>query len=1585
MPKNDKYNKKYKNLKGGSLFTCNYDEFNPLNEIIYTHWLFDNYPSPENENKGNTLYNEKNSMICHILNNNEICHKFIEFYGEDMYNKYTNLFEKSEEFINKIFQRFDPSYIKLQNLFSYVAPNYVINETFFDPIKQILEDADFRSLESFMMPIGVSSHAIGTYFKKVKENNEDCYIFYIINSGLGSNYHKINDDNIHSNGVIGFNINYETLKEIYTLLLVSNYHLEKYKIFSISNNLMILTIKEFYYIIAKIAVCVDFKSKDYFSIYNPEKLLSEYDNVMRIIKIPMQNIGNCTLYSILYVLEILKNEEIPYSNQIINLSDNFKNFYNETKKILLYNSLIYFNKYSIENEDEKEYKTNYYYFTRYNEIFKLMIFEKIYTTLDEKIYIDTKDLLMIINNKYIIKIKEYNKLTTERVTKLDKHEIDIKSYNDKFNCSRNPKYNSDFIDTPNDVNKESFEINRKLIEKIYDNLYQKIYKDKFNLMSVLYDLNSFINILYKHQELYEEFFFIRYHLNNLRTLIDETRKKVEKNIGIINITDKNEEDIHTIIYNVLTNIITLEDNYLSPLHQDSYDTSYERFYKTININFIIIIGLLYDKKYHDNKIKEYNDKEKIINDYYIASYMSNFTIMNKEENEYLINIEKKYIEKQKYFIFCNSNTKNFDLENIESRLPDINKTNRYQRPDGNNMCIKEEKKPDVDENYDPESEDNYSDDSGPRYGHSIEEPARLPYSSYKTNYNAKYYAENNDLINNIKLEKIIYDFFINFECLDDNDFKKKEIIYCANATHQINHFKNIVFDDIGEHDEICKYIDRYNYFMKNSKKLNNLLLKLNFILYDIKHCTIISKNKNEYILEILNNYKFSYIGSSNSKLKIKNNRNINIIIKEIYDNLYKIETIGNNIFKLIDFTIKFDYQDVENNNLKIYKERNLNLNLNSNIKEKMIHISSEYKNRLLIKIIDNKFYLNILGDLLVIYIIFKFFESDSIFIEFLENCKEINEYLNSPILEYILYKEKIIPKIDFKKIAFFIDKSIKFSKSQLLISPIINYITIFFDDYIALTKEIKDNEIFLYRSYYLDDDSYDYYVNIKDEKIKEDIKNINQYYNLDNFDKHKNNCIDDIFYGKKIKKYIIETFNNEVIIINKDRLHSYNDFEIYNQNIKFTFQKNFNLRYISYSLTKIYYEHDSKDLQVTAKSVFRSSAKNGKKVSFLQLQIKLDYNIINNLYFYFDSSKDETDNIHTADFDDTNTNKIKIKLHYDTYECFYNEYEILTYKLMILDDIIFNIYVKLFKFCNLNVDDRPFSRTPFGREYLSKIKYNEIIPIKKNENEYLFICKSLEIIFEYNKLTKELKLNNDIISTTEELYLINKYIYLTDFLLIKKNNNYFIVGNSKYSDQKIFYIKIPYNNIFNNFTINYIYLIKEYLNNFREYEANQMLNTFKLQFENIKDIININICNYSSIYSIYENNYFKEILKKKIKFWKNMEKNDFDKGITNSIKKCEIYKINNFNLLDTYDISYENNSILNLTEMNKKDIYEEIKELVSAAHPPYQSYDISIVRSLLFNRRDNLKEIYGNGSIYRVPPEIKKMIYTCYNSFIFDR
>ena len=75
-----------------SYFTCDYSSFNPMEDIVYNHWLYNNYPSPDKLSTGNNSLGTRTSLICYILKNQEIKTKFLTFLGEEIYNKYLNLF-----------------------------------------------------------------------------------------------------------------------------------------------------------------------------------------------------------------------------------------------------------------------------------------------------------------------------------------------------------------------------------------------------------------------------------------------------------------------------------------------------------------------------------------------------------------------------------------------------------------------------------------------------------------------------------------------------------------------------------------------------------------------------------------------------------------------------------------------------------------------------------------------------------------------------------------------------------------------------------------------------------------------------------------------------------------------------------------------------------------------------------------------------------------------------------------------------------------------------------------------------------------------------------------------------------------------------------------------------------------------------------------------------------------------------------------------------------------------------------------------------------------------------------------------------
>ncbi len=686
------------------------DDIN-INQQVFNHWLFDNYKVTE----GGNIMNKVVCTLIDFFSNDALAQDIlIEEFKEKgliLFVKFIKLSQKYIDFytyissikfvtsgLNKNYS--DPS-------FDYTDDKYV--DTFINLLKsnkkaEISELDEVRELSGFgrfrgfednpnqfqsitdekidelynsyirvlyeaisdkdnelYYGFSFSNHAVGFYFKKI---SEDEIIFYLINSGDGANYQFIQPDIQHNYGIMGWKISGENNITKFKRFLTICFIFEE-----------LIDVNILYFCLLRNLLLENYSGDDRYLYYN------QYKNLYKGIKMPLQIIGNCTLNSIVYLLEILFREddeidEINQSNKFSDLSQNFKNFYNMIKLLILRNKVVF-----LTNETEKKdfkFKGEF--------MADLECLKEQFVLLDEipEIKDSASYFLEIIsknlNNLYIKKniyIENYNIINN----------FDCEEFNNNMVYDLNKKIEIDI--QPLEYGKDTF---KQISEEIknYFVIFDKIVNQEKDFDKINKLINTLANIamlIINLNSKYENYQYQRVNFKLFGQKISKLYEYIKNNISEINIQDE-----YLITYNLYGIFMTynslnkffyksgFSDNYINKdnLNGSGYGeyyitTSYleERIITTSDsiplLQIIIITGIFYDKLNEHNKHLRISSHSEDVTYKSVKLLICNFKIKTQEDVKRLKSLEDDLLERGYFKYFGSILEFNDNFLNVVSR------------------------------------------------------------------------------------------------------------------------------------------------------------------------------------------------------------------------------------------------------------------------------------------------------------------------------------------------------------------------------------------------------------------------------------------------------------------------------------------------------------------------------------------------------------------------------------------------------------------------------------------------------------------------------------------------------------------------------------------------------------------------------------------------------------------------------------------------------------------------------------------------------------------------------------------------------
>ena len=1514
--------------------------------VFLSHIVFDEYPSDEYD--GSYLKKEIED-INKVFNDDIVKNIFKHFDdGENLMNTYKSIIDKSIKF-------HDLSNPKIVTIDELRIDKFNGNDTtdimekYYSNIYETIDkliDEDLITEKDIKYVYGgfctpriygkPQLHAIGIVYQKFNDPTYP-YLLTISNSGNGVSYQGIIDNNGMSNAIMQFKVTREQLHKFLSYVIAFR----------------------------------DIMSVEYFYVHLLSSLFAETNmdflenskQLHRIIHRKMQLIGNCATLSVLTPLVLLTDDNTE------EISEKYIKIYNSLKLYGIYLKLN--NKYNYLEQNTSRIYKDYVEFFKLAENFYLFEKDKLIITENIKMYIDLcKELIEKINNIYF-----------------DDVEQNIKTFdNEKFDDTKcSIKNNNIFENTDVDYD--------MLRKKIYDDYTELL--DKYEKIKNNQDYDSLINqleniahmsiIIYKFINTFDDYIGCLYKLYNLCIHINELREKIddfvqnikEEEINKLSIEKPHHLRLNKMIIDILINvnaviniIIEYNSNDVDKFTDRDNTVNNDYIFYTIKLNLVFISGM-FMKLFYNNETKN-DDFEKYKLDIKLKIYndLMNISIYNKTEiniiKSLIVSLDNNYkwiLGNELYLNKGRANIENDELIQKVERVP---------------FCLLRSVKKDyifgvdipfivkdMTKDYLLKSKikidfDNKIDDNTPITCTQIDK--LIKFDKFKPIL--KPFLLN---ITKENTEEIITDFLeindISVICLKTN-------LVLNNDTNSINiRFINIT------NDASCKkkIIEcDFGATCKSSRNIGAGCTYDDMLLYDLKKtstyhiCSIfedIYKNKNT-----LKNHIFAL--------------NYNISHKTFIFESSNLETPPN-ITSLYSYNLLTSLDDKFGNDTNI----KLSENISSDIFFKYLTYNYDLIKSNLFK---NENYANFIRCIIFFDTILDKIEEKELNILF-----EINKIINHPVLIFILsnYGKLVMTDLDKINLLNLLDKNIKFAKSNPLnfkyflnlIFGNIYYFTKNFNfctdiklnhtwKYFAIDSKMIDNidnnlKIDL-EPHFLDPESdepffkkessetpkkeentsniqyWDYGINWENNKIKLSSKFVQNTieYSLRITDKKlktSNGYINIFLFN--IDQYLRVDFTNKYIYTT-----NYFIFEF------LPFKNHLYDYYILYSIT--FKNINNICVKTQTKQIF-----NDEDDSMIQYKFRTDYTSLNVIKYVKTTESTYTSKINNFD--------IFLHTEHDNYNLNISindaQYKLLRLCELVTNQNMFNIYQSLLMCINTNLDERSYEFVLIIKKFIEPDSFNEIIPFK-NENEYIFLVPSLNVYFKYynDKLTfiDNGKIYN-VLYNEPCLYMINRFVYGTDLLVLQDNNNYYYLGSTE-KNKELFKIQYIPTLIFTNSLINMLYFAKLLLNIEKYYEAdiilarvNELSKTYKsntIYSFNLSKIKHKIKNDHNPINKIY-NDFFINLIYTLCNTIKNIElfldnqpippKENYNINILEYVKKMKF--LNSFednNIMITKSIKHIFTSKFN--KNLKKLLYEIQREKETKEIQPYYLSDIDRIKSL---------------------------------------
>ena len=649
-----------------------------MDKQTYVHWLFDVFP--DDSIRGATMMNALINMKKYVLDEElfktifDLCYKqhskklqenisanvcdSIEIYNRINAENFQLIKKIRDRFIKENTHRWDPASYS-HKYSSYNLSGEIFDELLFkiDDYGVFMKDGKYRDF--FLWPQGVQvfnneqqpagGHAIGTFYKKVKEgpitnsDDDNDYVFYIVNAGAGSDYQNNLDTQVENYGIVGIKTSLNKLKMIYTLLISTSHSAEIDENNDAEINEFIrgqLSLDEFYYFLYKILLSDHTNLNDILNEKLPTTFIGNSPKLFEYTIIPLQLIGNCTFNSIFYTFDLVfKYMTGSCEHQ---LSRESAEFYNSGKVAL-------FELFANEILEETNFKNKTALVIKMNETYQLLKRDGAYDLNDftRQKKVEHYELSQEINTKLINYAEVANEIKALKP-------IESKGYIDE---AKEFCVNSNFSFNLKEPNNNTLAVLNNLIEKLEETLtFLKTETFKIEKLVIylhhLYNCVAYISMI---RNRFEDFILPRYYQTETMKLFKKFINLVENDNGYISankayfITYENR--ICMLLKKISAGLCSLNNDFQSNNYNIGSQSIIEKYFTIYELSIselVVLTGLILEK-IHKVRLPKYKYPEKLVDEVLQKTMLISFS-----DIDYLCYMKELLIQYSRFLLFAGS-------------------------------------------------------------------------------------------------------------------------------------------------------------------------------------------------------------------------------------------------------------------------------------------------------------------------------------------------------------------------------------------------------------------------------------------------------------------------------------------------------------------------------------------------------------------------------------------------------------------------------------------------------------------------------------------------------------------------------------------------------------------------------------------------------------------------------------------------------------------------------------------------------------------------------------------------------------------
>ncbi len=649
-----------------------------MDKQTYVHWLFDVFP--DDSIRGATMMNSLINMKKYVLDQElfqrifDLCYKHhskklqenITSNVCDAIEIYNRVYSENFQLIKKIRDRFSKESVHRWDPTSYSHrySSYNLSGEIFDELVSKIDDygvfmKDGRYRDFFLWPQGVQvfnndqqpggGHAIGTFYKKIKEgpitnhDDDNDYVFYIVNAGAGSDYQNNLDTQVENYGIVGIKTSLNKLKMIYTLLLSTSHSAELDENNDAEINEFIrgqLSLDEFYYFLYKILLSDHTNLNDILNEKLPTTFIGNSPKLFEYTVIPLQLIGNCTFNSIFYTFDLVfKYMTGSCEHQ---LSRESAEFYNSGKVAL-------FELFANEILEETNFKNKTALVIKMNETYQLLKRDGAYDLNDftRQKKDEHYQLSQEINNKLINYVEVANEIKLLKPEESKGYIDEVKEF-----C-----INSNFSFDLKAPNNNTLVVLNTLIEKLEETLtFLKTETFKIEKLVIylhhLYNCVAYISMI---RNRFEDFILPRYYQTETMKLFKKFIKLVENDNGYISANKsyftKYENRICILLKKITACLCSLNNDFQSSNVNVGSQNIIEKYFTIyeLSISELVVLSGLILEKIQKVRLPKYKYPEALVN-----QVLQKTMLISYSDIDYLCYMKELLIQYSRFLLFTES-------------------------------------------------------------------------------------------------------------------------------------------------------------------------------------------------------------------------------------------------------------------------------------------------------------------------------------------------------------------------------------------------------------------------------------------------------------------------------------------------------------------------------------------------------------------------------------------------------------------------------------------------------------------------------------------------------------------------------------------------------------------------------------------------------------------------------------------------------------------------------------------------------------------------------------------------------------------